>query len=163
MTEIAAVGSGGAAGIRSHEELLRRHGPHFDGWTQELICPQAPILRARIERDGFFPLYFYESKRCGGDQLIHRVIGVSRIDVFPEGWADFLEIAHDEKGRPGSEVYADPVHARLLYEEIALLARPLTIDEVGLHPIQLAQRFGIVHEVEGTVPEEWYRPHRGAA
>jgi hypothetical protein len=163
MRGVAAVGSGGAVGICSHEELLRRHGPHFDGWTQKGICAQAAQLRARIACDGFFPLYFYESKRCGGDQLIHRVIRISRIDVFPDGWPEFLEIAHDSKGRPGTEVYADPAHARLLYEDIALLARPLTLDTLGIHPIQLTQRLGIVREVEGTIPDEWYRPHRGAA
>jgi hypothetical protein len=148
--------------MRCHEELLRRHGPHFDGWDLKHIASQASRVHARIRRDGFCPLYAYESGLGGGDKLIHVVIRVSRIDVFPNGWPDFLEIAHDASGNWGTCVYERPARARLLYEGIARLSRPRTLAELGVSPSALRLGFGFCEEAPETVPQEWYQPHPGA-
>lgn len=161
MARKAAVGAVGVRGIEEHACLIRRHGPHFDGWTQGGIVHQIDGLREVIATDGFLPLYAYESGELGGEQVVRWVIRVSRVDVFPDGWDRFLDLAHDEDGGPGQHEYPKPAHARTLYEEMHLLEEPLTLADLtkvngkDVLAREMSLRFVLVRVVDGTIPDAW--------
>ena len=109
----ALIGSWDPRRIAEHEEWLRRHGPHRDGWTVRLSPAAVHCLRAQIRAEGSFRFYAYAARGKRGDGMIHRAFHVTRF-LHRDKSAPFK---HDprlafHRGR------ADPANAVFTYSEV---------------------------------------------
>lgn len=123
----ALVGSWHPRWIADHEEWLRRHGPHRDGWLMKLSPVAVHCLREQLRMEGFFRFYAYAARGKGGDGLIHRAFHVTRFmpRATPRPFQHDRGKAHHAHHTLGG---AGRANALLTYSDVEAFAPPRRLE-----------------------------------
>lgn len=119
----ALVGSWDPRWIADHEQWLRLHGPHRDGWMVKLTPAAVHCLRAQIRTEGSFRFYAYAARTRKGDGRIHRAFYVTRF-VHRAAPAAFR---HD-RGRTHHDYRAGRANAVFTYSDVESFEPPRRLE-----------------------------------